>query len=36
MEFTFKVWRFRIEVDVFDIDPTFGNLACRIILSWKN
>ncbi len=35
MQFSFKVWKFKIEIDIFDLNPSDGNVACRLTLSWK-
>jgi len=35
MKFTLKVWKFTIEIDIFDVNPSDGNVACRITVSWK-
>ena len=35
MKFTFKVWRFSIIVDLFDLNVTDGNVAVKVTISWK-
>lgn len=35
MKFTFKVWVLAITIDLFDIDPSDGDITFSVKLSWK-
>ncbi len=35
MKFTFKVWKFSITVDLFDLNVSDGDLAFSVRVSWK-
>ncbi len=35
MKLAFKVWKFEVKIDLFDLDISDGDIACRIVVSWK-
>lgn len=35
MKFVFKVWVLSIEVDLFDLDPSDGDIKIGIKVSWR-
>ena len=35
MKLAFKVWRFSITIDLFDLDTTDGNIAFKVTVAWK-
>lgn len=35
MKFTFKVWKFSITVDLFDLDLSDGDIAFKVTIAWK-
>ena len=35
MKFTFKVWVLSIEIDLFDLDVSDGDIKVGITISWK-
>ena len=35
MKFSFKVWVLSITIDLFDLNPTDGNIAFSVTVAWK-
>jgi len=35
MEFSFKIWLLKITIDLFDLDPSDGDIKLGITISWK-
>ena len=35
MKFLVKIWRFSITVDLFDLDPSDGNIAFKVTVAWR-
>ena len=35
MKFVFKVWRFSITVDLFDLNVSDGDIAFKVTIAWK-
>ena len=35
MKFVFKVWKFSVTVDLFDLDTTDSNIAFSVTVAWK-
>jgi len=35
MEFTFKVWKFKVTIDLLDVDTTDGDIKIGIKISWR-
>ena len=35
MKLTFKVWKLSITLDLFDLNPSDGNIAFSVTIAWK-
>jgi len=35
MKLIFKVWKFSITVDLFDLNASDGNIAFKVTVAWK-
>jgi len=35
MKFTFGIWRLKITVDLFDLDPSDGDIKIGLTVSWR-
>jgi hypothetical protein len=35
MKFTFKIWVLKITIDLFDLNPSDGDIGLGITISWK-
>lgn len=36
MKFTFKVWKLSINIDLFDLNVSDGDVAFKVTISWKS